>query len=70
MDNFIEAYYSPEDKEEQGYVKIDMNTDAVVEKRLTSLDSEVATYFAMARNKLRIIKNDKDLPNNLLVMWY
>lgn len=68
--NFIEAYYTPEDKEEQGYIKIDINTDVVVEKRLTNLDSEVATYFAMARNKLRTIKNDEDLPKNLLVMWY
>ena len=68
--NFIEAYYAPEDKEEQGYVKIDISTDVVVEKHLTSLDSEVATYFAMARSKLRTIKNDRELPQSLLVMWY
>ncbi len=69
-DNFIEAYYIPENKDEQGYVKIDISTNAVVEKHLTDSDSVVATYFAMARSKLRDIKNDKDLPSNLLLMWH
>ena len=69
-DEFIEAYYIPEDTNERGYVKIDMRTDAVVEHQLTKSDSVVADYFAMARGKLMRIKNDKDLPSSLCVMWY
>lgn len=69
-DEYIEAYYIPEDSTEEGYVKIRLSDNEVVDKKLTSYDNVIATYFIMARNKLRDIKNDINLSTEIKVMWY
>ena len=67
---YIEAYYSPEDNNEEGYIKIRLSDNKVVEKRLTSKDKVIETYFIMARKRLRAMKNDEDIPEWTQVMWY
>ena len=69
-DSFIEANYIPEDSKEIGYVKINMSDNMVIEAKKTSLDGNMNMYFAHAREKLRDMKNDVDLPGERLVMWY
>lgn len=67
---YIEAYYIPENSNEEGYIKIRLSDDEVVAKKLTSYDGTIETYFTMARNKLWRIKNDVNLPIETKVMWY
>lgn len=69
-EEYIEAYYTPEDSNEEGYVKIRLADDEVVAKKLTSYDNVIATYFIMARNRLWRIKNDINIPTEAKVMWY
>jgi hypothetical protein len=69
-DGYIEAYYTPEDSKEEGYVKIKLSDDEVVTKQLTSYDGITEMYFTMARNKLWRIKDDTDIPTEAKVMWY
>lgn len=42
---YIEAYYIPEDSNEEGYIKIRLSDEEVVDKKLTSYDNMLATYF-------------------------
>ena len=67
---YIEAYYTPEDSNEEGYIKIRLSDEEVVDKKLTSYDNVLATYFSMARNKLWDILKDTTIPTETKVMWY
>ena len=68
---FIETEYIPEDSNEKGYVKMRLNDGEVVERKLTSLDGVyVKPYFVQTRRCLREIKDDENLPEQRLVMWY
>lgn len=69
-DEYIEAYYTPEDSNEEGYIKIRLSDEEVVDKKLTSYDNVLATYFSMARNKLWDILKDTAIPTETKVMWY
>lgn len=69
-DDYIEAYYTPEDSNEEGYIKIRLSDEEVVDKKLTSYDNVLAPYFSMARNKLWDILKDTDIPTEMKVMWY
>lgn len=69
-DEYIEAYYTPEDSNEEGYIKIRLSDEEVIEKKLTSYDRALAAYFGMARNKLWDILKDADIPTEIKVMWY
>ena len=67
---YIEAYYTPEDSKEEGYIKIRLSDDEVIDKKLTSYDNMLATYFCMARNILWELKNEESIPIEKKVMWY
>lgn len=69
-DEYIEAYYTPEDSNEEGYIKIRLSDEEVVDKKITSYDNALATYFIMARNKLWDILKDTVIPTETKVMWY
>lgn len=69
-DTYIEAYYTPEDITEKGYIKIDLKTGETIEKRITSYDGFVTTYLNMASQALENMKNDETLPETKVVMWY
>lgn len=69
-DEYIEAYYTPEDSNEEGYIKIRLSDDEVVAKQVTSYDGIIETYFIMARNKLWDILKDTTIPTETKVMWY
>ena len=71
--NFIEAYYSPEDSDKLGYVKL--NCDTLEEEHKTVNGYEM-TYPSMAiyglKQILKNVQNNKEykIPNEKLVMWY
>ena len=67
---FIEAYYTPEDSQEEGYLKIRLSDKEVVERRLTSFDGVLFSYFVHARSELRRICDEATVPESRLVMWY
>lgn len=71
--NSIEAYYTPEDSNKLGYVKLDCDT---FEEEHKTVDGYETTYPTMAIYGLKQIlnkeKNDENytIPNEKLVMWY
>ena len=67
---FIETEYIPEDSNEKGYVKMRLNDGEVVERKLTSLERYTHCYFIHTCNCLEEIKDDENLPEQRLVMWY
>ena len=69
-DDYIETYYIPESSDEEGYIKMRLSDDEILDKRLTSYDDIIAWYFRYAYYKLKEIKNDPELPKERLVMWY
>lgn len=69
-DKFIETYYTPEDSQEEGYIKLRLSDGEVVEKKLTSLDEGLPWYFRHARWRLEEIRHDENLRAEDIVMWY
>lgn len=67
---YIETYYTPEDSQEEGYIKLRLSDGEIIEKRLTSLDKELSWYFRFASKRLRAIRHDKELRTEDIVMWY
>ncbi len=69
--NIISAEYEPENKQETGFVSIEIGTNKLIEQRLTSIEDEnFPIYGAHARWALRDMQNLATLPDSQLVMWY
>lgn len=70
-DDYIEAYYVPEDTSEEGYIKIDVNTCEDIDVRLTLSDKVLKWYYTYARMYLTdVIKGKKKLQEEKSIMWY
>lgn len=70
-DNIISADYFPEGKEGNGFLSIDKQSKEVIEKKLSSFETDdKPNYFAMARQYLRQIINEIDIPIEKTIMWY
>ena len=71
--NYIEAYYTPEDSSKLGYVRLNCDT---LEEEHKKVEGYEMTYPRMAiyglKQILKYEKEDKDykIPNEKLVMWY
>ena len=65
----IEAKYRPENSDEEGFIKIDAE-GKVLEKRETSYDKLMGTYFHKAYLKLMEFSKKKDIPEKYCMVWY
>ncbi len=70
-DNYIEAYYIPENTSEQGYIKLDAHTGKDLEVRKTPSDDSLNWYYRYARRYLKqVLEGTAKLEEERLVMWY
>lgn len=67
---YISAVYTPENSTEEGYVKIKVADNSVVEKRLTEMDGSIGFYFCHVRNALREMIQEIEIPKERTLMWY
>ena len=66
--NLLSTEYFPEDDKAGGSIVIDVNTKAVVEKKLSKRDEVIAIYYRHALTAL-IEMVGKEIPKEKLVMW-
>ena len=66
----ITASYDPEASGELGRISIDKNSGDVIESVASKFDSDYPIYLNHAIDALKKIKNEKELPEEKLVMWY
>lgn len=69
-DNFIEACYTPEDSQEEGYLKIRLKDKEVVDYKMTSFDGKIGMYLTHAINGLKQVIDEETIPKERLIMWY
>ncbi len=70
FETFIEAYYIPEDSNEEGYIKMRLADKEILERRLTDHDGVMKSYFVHTKNGLKQIIDEGEIPETRLVMWY
>ena len=67
---YIEANYIPEHSDEQGFVRVDLKTEDIIESVKTSYDEVMDWYLGHARYRLAKIVDWEEYPEKLVVMWY
>ena len=65
----ISAEYDPENSGEIGSISIDVRDGKLVESNTSKLDSSFPIYLNHAVEALRKLKDEKELPEEKLVMW-
>lgn len=66
----ISADYDPECSGEIGRISINIDSGKEVETTISLMDREFPIYLNHALDILRKIKDEKDIPEEKLVMWY
>jgi len=67
----IQAEYIPEDSEEVGFVVVDYVSEELIDSKITSYDEIIPNYRHHAMYALLdMIKENKELREESLVMWY
>ena len=66
----ISADYNPECSGEIGRISINIDSGKEVETTISLMDREFPIYLNHALDILRKIKDEKDIPEEKLVMWY
>lgn len=71
IDNIIEANYIPEGTEDVGYIKMDLNTNEIIDNVDTPYDKNCFQRILMqAAYALPRIANDKPFKEKYTHMWY
>lgn len=66
----ISAEYDPENSGELGNISIDVQDGSLVESKASKMDSSFPIYLNHAVDALRKLKDEKELPEEKLVMWH
>lgn len=66
----ISAEYDPENSGELGSISIDVQDGSLVESSASKMDSSFPIYLNHAVEALRKLKDEKELPEEKLIMWY
>lgn len=66
----ISAEYDPENSGELGSISIDVQDGSLVESKASKMDSSFPIYLNHAVEALRKLKDEKELPEEKLIMWY
>ena len=66
----ISAEYDPENSGELGSISIDVQDGSLVESKVSKMDSSFPIYLNHAVEALRKLKDEKELPEEKLIMWY
>lgn len=68
--NIIEANYIPEGIDELGFIKIDLDSEEIIDNKDTSYDFPYQTFLIHAASALKAIANDKPFKDEYTHMWY
>lgn len=68
--NIISAEYDPECSGDIGRISIEVKSGREVEYDMSLMDINFPIYYNHAIEALRKIKDDTDIPEEKLVMWY
>lgn len=66
----ISAEYDPECSGDTGKISIDVKSGRELEHDIAAMDIDFPIYYNHAIEALRKIKDDTDIPEEKLVMWY
>ena len=71
-DHYIWCDYIPEGKEKPGFIKIDINTDKIIQIDASPYEDEtgIRWYSHHAKRRLIKIKNATVLPEKDFEIWY
>lgn len=66
----ISAEYDPEDSGKIGSITVDIESEKMIESNASELDNEFPIYLNHAITALLEMKDDEEIPEEKLVMWY
>ena len=66
----ISASYDPEDSGQIGAIIMEVSTAEIIESNLSEYDKDFPSYYRHAVSALIRLVNEKDIPDEKIVMWY
>lgn len=66
----ISAEYDPENSGELGSISVDVESGELIELKASKMDDSFPVYLNHAVDALKKLRNEDELPEEKLIMWY